>query len=88
MASVRVRVRPKSRRDGICGWRGGRLLVQVSAAAERGAANDALISLLAAALGIGTSRIRIRSGFASPQKVIEVDGVTDEQVHERLQAVE
>ena len=68
-----IKVIPKSSRDRVVGWVGDRLKVAVTAAPERGKANEAVIEVLAAALELPKSRLRIVSGAASPLKVVEID---------------
>ena len=71
---LHLKVVPKSSRNRVAGWVGDRLKVQVTAAPERGKANDAVIDVLAAALGLPRSRVRIVAGATSPLKTVEVDG--------------
>jgi uncharacterized protein (TIGR00251 family) len=75
----RVRLTPKGGRDAIEGWwtdGAGRpaLKARVAAPPEDGKANSALIGLLARALEVRKSDVRIASGAASRVKMIEVDG--------------
>ena len=75
----RVRLTPKGGRDAIEGWwmdGAGRpaLKARVAAPPEDGKANTALIGLLARALDVRKSDVRIASGAASRVKTIEVDG--------------
>ena len=69
-----LKVVPKASRDRVVGWVGDRLKVQVTAAPERGKANEAVIEVLAAALGVPRSKVRILAGETSPLKTVEVDG--------------
>ena len=80
---VRLRVRPGGRRNAILGVHGGALKVTVTAAPERGKANDAVVDLLAGALGVSPSEIEIVSGHASPDKTAIVP-LPLETVEERL----
>src|SRR5947207_8641105 len=52
MATLHVKVVPGASRDRIAGKLGDALKVQVSAAAERGKANAAVIAVIAATLGL------------------------------------
>jgi uncharacterized protein len=70
---LHLKVVPKASRDRVVGWVGDRLKVQVTAAPERGRANDAVVEVLAAALGVSRSLIRITAGETSPLKTVEVD---------------
>jgi len=73
MLVLRIKVVPKSSADRISGWVGDRLKVQVTAAPERGKANDAVVELLAETLGVPRRAVRIAAGAASPLKTVEVD---------------
>jgi uncharacterized protein len=50
------------------------LKARVAAAAEDGKANTALVALIADALDVGTSKVRIVGGGASRTKTVEVEG--------------
>jgi uncharacterized protein (TIGR00251 family) len=74
-----VRATPRAGRDAILGWSAdpdGRpvLKVKVAAAAVDGAANAALVALLAKALGRTKSAVRIVSGETARLKLVEVEG--------------
>jgi uncharacterized protein (TIGR00251 family) len=71
---IQLKVVPKSSRDRVVGWVGDRLKVQVTAAPERGKANAAVVDVLAGALGVPRSRVRIVAGETSPLKTVEIDG--------------
>ena len=76
--SFPVRLTPKGGRDAIEGWiegpEGKRYLkARVSAAPEDGKANEALVRLIAKALGVGRTKVRIVSGAASRMKTIEAE---------------
>jgi uncharacterized protein (TIGR00251 family) len=73
---IDVRVIPRSGRTELAGSRDGRLLVRVSAAPVEGAANDALVALLAKVLAVPKRSIRIVAGERSRQKRIAVEGIT------------
>jgi uncharacterized protein (TIGR00251 family) len=75
-----VRVIPRARKHEIAGTREGALLVRLAAPPVEGAANDALIELLADRLGVPRRAVRIVSGWRSRQKRVAVTGVTTDQV--------
>ena len=62
------------------GVHGDALKVRVAAPPVDGAANAALVELLAAALGIPRRGVRIVSGASSRSKVVEIDGVAVENI--------
>lgn len=77
-----VRVQPRSSRTGIDGVHGAALRVRVHAAPVDGAANEAVIEVLAKALGVAKRSVTIVRGETSRTKVVEVEGITAERVLE------
>lgn len=87
MASCRIElfVQPKARQERM-EWRAdGTLRVAVTAAPENGKANDAVVALLAAKLGLPKRDVRIAQGLSSRRKVIEVE-LAMEQVRWALES--
>jgi uncharacterized protein (TIGR00251 family) len=74
MTRIPVKAVPGAKRDQIVGRLGDRLKVRVSAPPEGGKANEAICALIAAALGVRARDVRIVSGHARAEKVVEVDG--------------
>ena len=72
--TLSLKVVPKASRDRVVGWVGDRLKVQVTAAPEKGKANAAVVEVLAEALDLPKSALRIVSGETSPLKTVEFDG--------------
>jgi uncharacterized protein (TIGR00251 family) len=68
-----VRLTPRAALDRIDGVTDGVLRAHVTAPAVEGAANNALIRLIAEELGVPRSDVRIVAGAASRQKLIVVD---------------
>jgi hypothetical protein len=79
-----VRVQPRSSRSGVDGVHGDALKVRVHAPPVDGAANDAVIDVLADALGVARRAVRIVAGDASRSKVVEVEGLTEREMRARL----
>ncbi|PKQ21376.1 MAG: hypothetical protein CVT66_00855 [Actinobacteria bacterium HGW-Actinobacteria-6] len=75
MATLHVYVTPKSGRNEISGWRGGELLLRVTAPPEDGKANAAVCKLLSKALGVPKSAVLVTRGETSRHKTVEVDGL-------------
>ena len=74
---IAIRVTPRSARPGIGRWREGadgreELEVRVAEAPADGAANEAVVRLLARALGTSRSEVEIISGAASRHKRVAV----------------
>jgi uncharacterized protein (TIGR00251 family) len=75
-----VRVQPRASRSEIVGLHGDALKVRLAAPPVDGAANAALVELLADGLGVPRSCVRIVTGATSRGKVVEVDGVHVENI--------
>ena len=75
-----VRVQPRASRSEVCGVHGDALKVRISAPPVDGAANDALVDLLAESLGVARRAVRIVAGATGRSKVVDVDGVRAAQV--------
>lgn len=69
---VRIRVTPRAKRPGIETLSDGSLVVRVSAPAEGGRANAAVIEALAAHFGVAKRAVVMVHGLASRQKVIDI----------------
>ena len=85
MIRLTVRVTPRGGRDAVEGWtqdEAGRpiLKLRVSAAAAEGAANAAVIKLVAKALKRPKSAVRIAAGDTARVKRLEIDGEPAELV--------
>lgn len=81
---IRVKARPGARRNGFAGLHDGALRVDVTAAPEKGKANEAIIALLAEALGVAKSTIELVSSPANPQKRFLVASVELAAAEKRL----
>jgi uncharacterized protein YggU (UPF0235/DUF167 family) len=83
-ARIAVRVTPRAGRDQILGWENGELSVRVTAAPDGGGANAAVCALVARALGVPKSAVRVARGHASRHKLLEADGVDGARVDAAL----
>ena len=81
---MRLRVAPGSARDQIVGRHGDAWKVRVAAAPERGAANEAVIRLLATVLSLDRGAVTLVSGHGARDKMVEVAGLTAAEVERRL----
>ena len=73
-ATVTVRVTPRAGRTAIAGERDGVLLVRLAAAPVDGAANDTLVALIAAGLGVPKRDVAIVAGARGRTKRLLVAG--------------
>jgi uncharacterized protein (TIGR00251 family) len=81
-----VHVQPRARKPGIDGTHGDALRVRVQAPPVEGAANEAVVAVIAAALGVPARAVRIAAGQGSRQKLVDVDGIDAPAARARLLA--
>jgi uncharacterized protein len=81
---LRLRVVPGARKPGLVGRYGDGWKVRVSAPPERGAANEAVLELLAGLLGVPAGAVRLVSGRASRDKIVIVEGLSPDETEARL----
>ena len=85
--SVRLtlHVQPRAKENSIAGFDElGRLKVRVTSPPADGAANEALIELLAATLGVAKREVEIERGHGSRTKTVVVHGISADQAKESL----
>lgn len=82
-----VRAQPGARRNGIVGEHAGALRIAVTAAPEKGKANEAIAGVLAEALAVRPSAVSIVSGEASRSKRFRIEGEGVGPVGDRLAAI-
>ena len=78
-----VHVQPRAARTELRGVHNGALRVRVQAPPVDGAANAALVELLAGSLGVPRRSVRVVSGETARLKVVDIEGV-DAAAIERL----
>lgn len=85
VAKITVRVTPRTGRDSIDGYApGGVLRVRIAAAPTDGKANEAVLHLLAKALGVPPTRVAVVAGATSRVKIIEVKGLSEAAIQAAL----
>lgn len=82
---ITVQVIPRSSKNSLV-WEQGVLKARLAAPPVDGAANDALIALLAERLGLPKRDMRIVHGATSRRKMVEIAGITPEVLEERIGA--
>ena len=85
-ALLQVRLQPRASANAIAGVRDGVVRVRVTAPPVDGAANEALVGLLAKTLRVGRGRVSIVRGRSSRNKVVRVEGLTEEEALALLSA--
>jgi uncharacterized protein (TIGR00251 family) len=84
MAILRVHVVPNAKTDSVVGEHGGAIKLKLRAPAVNGKANVALIRFLAEQLKLPRNAIALERGHRSRDKLIRIDGLTEEDVRRRL----
>ena len=79
-----LKVVPGASRQRIVGKLGDALKVAVSKPPEDGAANNAVIKLLAGALPVAEGNITIVRGHSNPRKEVAITGIAIEDLRSRL----
>jgi uncharacterized protein len=82
--TLSVRLKPNAKREKVEADEGGGLRVWVNAPPVEGRANAALIKLLSETLDIPKSYLSIKRGLGSKNKIIEVIGMTKEEIIKRV----
>jgi uncharacterized protein YggU (UPF0235/DUF167 family) len=89
MARLAVKLTPGASADRIDGWdvdAGGRpvLKIRVRARPVEGEANEALVKLVARALGVPKSAVSVQRGGQSRTKILEIVGLSEDEAKSRL----
>jgi uncharacterized protein (TIGR00251 family) len=81
---LRLRVAPGAARAAVIGRHGDAWKVRVSAAPERGRANDAVLELIADTLRVPRASVALVSGAGSRNKIVELTGLAPDEIEQRL----
>jgi hypothetical protein len=82
--SLALTVVPRSSRDEVTGLAGETIRIRLTAPPVEGRANEALLSFLVRQLDVPHSALRITAGSTSRHKTVAVDGLTPDEVRQRL----
>jgi uncharacterized protein (TIGR00251 family) len=86
MATLRFHIVPNAKQNKVIGEHGAAIKIKLHAPALEGKANAALRSFLAEGLKISECRIVLERGQKSREKVIRIEGLSEEDVRCRLLA--
>jgi uncharacterized protein len=84
MARVTVRVHPRAKRTAITGRLGEAYKLDLAAPPVEGKANEECVRFFADLAGVVRSQVRILSGLANRNKVVNVEGIDQEKLEELL----
>ena len=79
-----VRVTPHASRNEITGFKDGVLHIRIAAPPDKGKANTELLAYLGRVLDIGRSSLHLIKGHTRRNKVIAVDGLSQEEINIRI----
>ena len=82
---LHVKVQPNASRSEIAGWTGEVVRLRTTAPPARGKANQAIVEMLARALDIPRTDVRVARGHASRDKVLEVVGMDQAELLRRME---
>ena len=84
MGTLSVRLHPRAAHEEIVGERNGALVVRLTAPPVENRANEALCRLLAKELGVARTRISLKRGARSRDKVVQIEGLETEVIERML----
>jgi uncharacterized protein (TIGR00251 family) len=85
--NLNVIVNPHAESDGVVGRAGEAIEVRVTAAAEDGAANKAVIQIVADALGVKPYQVTLTKGHYQTRKSVSVTGIEPAQLEMKLESL-
>ena len=87
MARLTVKVHPRAKRSAITGRLGDAWKLDLAAPPVDGKANEECVRFLAEFAGVPRARVRIVTGLTSRLKVVEIEGVPQEDLERRLATI-
>jgi len=86
MARLTVKVHPRARRSGLAGRFGEPYQLDLAAPPVDGKANEECVRFFAELAGVPRGRVRVITGLTSRMKVVEIEGIPQEELERRLTA--
>jgi uncharacterized protein (TIGR00251 family) len=81
---LQIKAVPNAPRDEVQGWLGDSLKVRIHAPPTDGKANDRLCAFIAENLSLPKGSVTLASGSSSRQKRLTINGLSEQEVRERL----
>jgi hypothetical protein len=88
MARITIKAHPRAKRSAVAGRLGAAWKLDLAAPPAEGKANEECVRFLAELAGIPRSRVRVVSGATARTKIVEVEGMAQEELEARLAAAE
>ena len=86
MARLTVKVHPRARRTALAGRFGEAYKLDLAAPPVDGKANEECVRFFADFAGVPRARVRIVTGLTNRTKVVEIEGVPQNELEQRLAA--
>ncbi len=77
-ATFSIKIQPRASKNEIIQMEGGGIKIRLTAPPVDGAANEALVKFLSDRLDIPKSQIEIVSGHTSKNKIVRIEGISQE----------
>ena len=84
MARITIRAHPRAKRSAVAGKLGDAWKLDLAAPPAEGRATEECVRFLAELAGVPRSRVRVVSGATARTKIVEVEGVAQEELEARL----
>jgi uncharacterized protein YggU (UPF0235/DUF167 family) len=84
MARITIKAHPRARRSAVAGRLGAAWKLDLAAPPVEGKATEECVRFLAELAGVARSRVRVVSGSTARTKIVEVEGVAQEDLEARL----
>jgi uncharacterized protein (TIGR00251 family) len=88
MARISVKVHPRARRSALAGRLGEAYKLDLAGPPVDGKANEECVRFFAELAGVPRARVRIITGLTGRNKVVEVEGIEQEELERRITAAQ
>ena len=82
--TLSVKIIPNAGKNQVVGWENGFLKIRIQAPPEKGKANQELINYLSSLLDLPKSSITLLRGETSRKKLLLIEGITHEELINRM----
>jgi uncharacterized protein YggU (UPF0235/DUF167 family) len=84
MARITIKAHPRAKRSAVAGRLGAAWKLDLAAPPAEGRATEECVRFLAELAGVPRSRVRVITGATARTKIVEVEGVAQEELEARL----